>query len=111
MNKKEEALLQNFPKYNDNLKQQLKSDNEYAQMWLDSLLEDYSETKDVNDLLYNLKPLIESKYTICEFAKLIGIHRITLYKIFSRKMIPSIEILHKIFLGLGYDLKLTAQKV
>ncbi|DAA97990.1 MAG: helix-turn-helix transcriptional regulator [Acinetobacter sp.] len=111
MNKKEEALLQNFPKYNDNLKQQLKSDNEYAQMWLDSLLEDYSETKDVNDLVYNLKPLIESKYTICEFAKLIGIHRITLYKIFSRKMIPSIEILHKIFLGLGYDLKLTAQKV
>ena len=108
MNKKEEALLQNFPKYNDNLKQQLKSDNEYAQMWL---LEDYSETKDVNDLVYNLKPLIESKYTICEFAKLIGIHRITLYKIFSRKMIPSIEILHKIFLGLGYDLKLTAQKV
>ena len=65
MNKKEEALLQNFPKYNDNLKQQLKSDNEYAQMWLDSLLEDYSETKDVNDLVYNLKPLIESKYTIC----------------------------------------------
>ena len=111
MNKKEEALLQNFPKYNDNLKQQLKSDNEYAQMWLDSLVEDYSETKDVNDLVYNLKPLIESKYTICEFAKLIGIHRITLYKIFSRKMIPSIEILHKIFLGLGYDLKLTAQKV
>ena len=111
MNKKEEALLQNFPKHNDNLKQQLKSDNEYAQMWLDSLLEDYAETKDVNDLVYNLKPLIESKYTICEFAKLIGIHRITLYKIFSRKMIPSIEILHKIFLGLGYDLKLTAQKV
>ena len=111
MNKKEEALLQNFPKYNDNLKQQLKSDNEYAIRNLDSLLEDYSETKDVNDLVYNLKPLIESKYTICEFAKLIGIHRITLYKIFSRKMIPSIEILHKIFLGLGYDLKLTAQKV
>ena len=111
MNKKEEALIQHFPKYNHNLKQQLKSDNEYAQMWLDSLLEDYSETKDVNDLVYNLKPLIESKYTICEFAKLIGIHRITLYKIFSRKMIPSIEILHKIFLGLGYDLKLTAQKV
>lgn len=111
MNKKEETLLQNFPKHNDNLMQQLKSDNEYAQMWLDSLLEDYSETKDVNDLIYNLKPLIESKYTICEFAKLIGIHRITLYKIFSRKMTPSIEILHKIFLGLGYDLKLTAQKV
>ena len=111
MNKKEETLLQNFPKHQDFLKQQLKDDCEYAQMWLNSLLDDYAETKDVNDLIYNLKPLIEAKHTICEFAKLIGIHRITLYKIFSRKMIPSIEILHKIFLGLGYDLKLTAQKV
>ncbi len=111
MNKKEQTLLNSFPKHNDNLKEQLKNDNEYAQMWLDSLLEDYSETKDVNDLIYNLKPLIEAKYTICEFAKLIGIHRITLYKIFSRKMVPSIEMLHKIFLGLGYDLKISAQKI
>ena len=110
MNKKEEALLQNFPKHNDNLKEQLKNDNEYAQMWLDSILEDYSATKDVNELIYNLKPLIEAQYTICEFANLIGIHRITLYKIFSRKMIPSIEILHKIFSGLGYDLKLYVKK-
>ena len=111
MNKKEETLLQSFPKHNDNLKEQLKNDSEYAQMWLESLLEDYSRTKDVNDLIYNLKPLIEANYTICDFAKLIGIHRITLYKIFSRKMIPSISILHKIISGLGYDLKLSAQKL
>ena len=111
MNKQEQTLLNSFPKHNDNLKEQLKNDTKYDQMWLESLLEDYSETKDVNDLIYNLKPLIEAKYTICEFAKLIGIHRITLYKIFSRKMVPSIEILHKIFLGLGYDLKISAQKV
>lgn len=111
MNKKESTLLSNFPKHKDNLKIQLKNDSEYAKMWLDSLLEDYSETKDVNDLIYNLKPLIEANYTICEFANLVGIHRITLYKIFSKKMIPSIEILHKIFLGLGYDLKLSAEKI
>jgi len=74
-------------------------------------LEDYSENKDVNELIYNLRPLIESKYTICEFAKLIGIHRITLYKIFSNKMVPSIDILHKVFAGLGYDLKISALKV
>ena len=110
MKKKEQILLQNFPKHQDNLKEQLKNDSEYAQMWLDSLLDDYSTTKDVNELIYNLKPLIEANYTICDFAKLIGINRITLYKIFSRKMIPSIEILHKIFAGLGYDLKISAQK-
>lgn len=111
MNKKEETLLQNFPKHKDNLKQQLKNDSEYAKMWIDSLLDDYSQNKDVNDLVYNLKPLIEAKYTICDFAKLIGIHRITLYKIFSNKMTPSIEILNKIFSGLGYNLKLSVQKL
>lgn len=111
MNKKEEALLENFPKHNDYLKQQLHNDPEYAQMWLNSILDDYSENKDVNELVYNLKPLIEANYTICEFANLIGIHRITLYKIFAKKMIPSIEILHKIFAGLGYNLQISAQKI
>lgn len=111
MNKKEKTLLENLPKHKNYLKQQLREDIEYAQMWLNSILEDYSETKDVNELVYNLKPLIEANYTICEFANLIGIHRITLYKIFSKKMVPSIEILHKIFEGLGYNLHISAQKV
>ena len=48
MNKKQETLLKSFPKHSDNLKQQLKDDNEYAQMWLGSILDDYSETKDIN---------------------------------------------------------------
>ncbi len=107
MNQKEKTLLQNFPKHQEYLKEQLLNDNEYAKMWVNSLLEDYSQDKDINDLIYNLKPLIETKYSICEFAQLIGIHRITLYKIFAKKMIPSIEILHKIFQGLGYNLKLS----
>ena len=111
MNSKEENLIQSFPTYQDNLKKQLKEDSEYAQMWLNGILEDYTKTKDVNELVYNLKPLIEAKYTICDFAKLIGIHRVTLYKIFSNKTTPSIETLHKIFTGLGYNLKLSAQKI
>ncbi len=108
---KQTILLESLPKHQDYFKQQLKEDSEYAQMWLDGILEDYSKTKDVNELVYNLKPLIESKYTICEFAKIIGIHRITLYKIFARKMIPSIEVLHKIFMGLGYDMTLSVSKI
>lgn len=108
---KSNYLYRKLPKHQDYFKQQLKEDSEYAQMWLDGILEDYSKTKDVNELVYNLKPLIESKYTICEFAKIIGIHRITLYKIFARKMIPSIEVLHKIFMGLGYDMTLSVSKI
>lgn len=111
MTNKKEVLLNVFPKHQDIFKQQLREDKEYAAMWLDSILQDYTDTKDVNELVYNLKPLIEANYTVCEFAKLIGIHRITLYKIFSRKMVPSIEILHKIFSGLGYELKLSVNKL
>ena len=111
MANKKETLLSTFPKHQGSFKQQLKEDKEYASMWLESILQDYSDTKDVNELVYSLKPLIEANYTICEFAKFIGIHRITLYKIFSRKMTPSIEILHKIFLGLGYELKLSVSKL
>lgn len=102
MNKK---LIESFPKFDEHLKEQLK-DSRYAKMWVESLLEEYSQTKDINTLLYDLKPLIESSYTICAFAEKIGVHRITLYKIFSRKMLPSLEILNKIFSGLGYNLSL-----
>lgn len=97
--------IENLPKFDEHLKQQLK-DPAYAKMWVDSLLEEYSQTKDINTLLYDLKPLIETSYTICAFAEEIGVHRITLYKIFSRKMLPSLDILNKIFNGLGYNLSL-----
>lgn len=103
MNKK--AINENFPKFDEHLKSRLK-DPVYAKLWVESLLEEYSQTKDINTLLYDLKPLIETSYTICAFAEKIGVHRITLYKIFSRKMLPSLEILNKIFNGLGYNLAL-----
>ncbi len=94
-----------FPKFDEHLKDRLK-DSVYAKLWVESLLEEYSQTKDINTLIYDLKPLIETSYTICGFAKKIGVHRITLYKIFSRKMLPSLEILNKMFSGLGYNLLL-----
>lgn len=98
-------IIEKFPKFDEHLKVQLK-DPVYAKLWVESLLEEYSKTKDINTLLYDLKPLIESSYSICAFAEKIGVHRITLYKIFSRKMVPSFEILNKIFCGLGYNLSL-----
>jgi len=109
--KKQLETLTGFPSFDDHLKENLKNDPEYADMWLNDTIAQYSETKDLNDLIYSLKPLIEANYTICDFAKKIGIHRVTLYKIFSRKIVPSIEVLNKIFGGLGYDLCLTAQRI
>ena len=61
MNKIEQKLLQNFPRHQDYLKQQLHDDPEYAQMWLDSLLEDYSESKDINDLIDVIPIKIDEK--------------------------------------------------
>ena len=106
--KNKEKLLNTFPDFEQDLKTRLK-DEQYAQLWLKSAIEDYSIDKDINALVINLKPLIEAKYTICGFSKLIGIHRITLYKIFSNKIIPSITILTKIFNGLGYELTIDAK--
>jgi DNA-binding phage protein len=111
MSKKQIELLATFPTFDEDLKEHLKNDPEYADMWLNDTIAQYSETKDLNDLIYSLKPLIEANYTICDFAKKVGVHRVTLYKIFSRKIVPSIEVLNKIFGGLGYHLHLTAQRI
>ena len=109
--KKEKSLLDSFPKHKDYFLKQMREDSEYAQMWFNAALTEYRETQDVADLVFNLKPMIEANYTICDFAKKIGINRVTLYKIFSSKMVPSIEVLNKIFNGLGYELLLQAKKV
>ena len=55
-NKKEENLLNKFPRHKEFFKEQLKADSEYAKMWLESILQDYTDTKDVNELIYNLMP-------------------------------------------------------
>lgn len=109
--KKEKGIISKYPNASEHLLEQLRNDSEYAQMWLGSLVDDYCVDNDMNELIYNLRPLIEAKYTICDFAKLIEINRVTLYKIFSRKIKPSLDVLRKIFSGLGYELELRAKKV
>ena len=109
MNKKEQKLLNTFPKFEEHLESSLQ-DSEFAKTWLDEALAEYSTNQDINELIISLKPLIEANYTICDFAQKIGLHRITLYKIFSRKMVPSIEVLNKIFNGLGFELLLNVKK-
>ncbi len=106
MNSKEQDLLNTFPKFDDFLNAELQ-DNEMRTIWVNDALKEYSDTKDVNQLVLRLKPLIEKDYTICEFAKKTGIHRVTLYKIFSYKIIPSVDVLNKIFSALGYNLTLS----
>ncbi len=99
-------LINTFPLFDDFLKSEL-NDEELRRAWIDNALKEYSQTKDVNQLVLCLKPLIEKDYTICEFAKLTGIHRVTLYKIFSYKIIPSVDVLNRIFSTLGYSLTLS----
>jgi DNA-binding phage protein len=105
MNKSAKKLINTYPNHYDIVKEQLK-DPVFAREWIKGLLEDYSQTHDVNELIIDLKPLIEARYSICEFAQLCGVHRMTLYKTFSRKIIPSIDVLNKIFKTLGYNLTL-----
>ena len=102
-NNKQNLLLNTFPDFDDFLHSELQ-DDELRTIWVNDALKEYSDTKDVNQLVLRLKPLIEKDYTICEFAKKTGIHRVTLYKIFSYKIVPSVDILNKIFSALGYNL-------
>ena len=81
-NNKQNLLLNTFPDFDDFLHSELQ-DDELRTIWVNDALKEYSDTKDVNQLVLRLKPLIEKDYTICEFAKKTGIHRVTLYKIFS----------------------------
>jgi len=110
MNKKEKSLINTLPKFSEHLKDELKNP-QYAQEWVKSILKDYEETKDLNELVYNLKPLIEANYTIGDFAAKIGVNRVSLYKIFSNKTKPSIDMLSKIFTGLGFELKFDIRKI
>ena len=105
-NNKQNLLLNTFPDFDDFFFFLLQ-DDELRTIWVNDALKEYSDTKDVNQLVLRLKPLIEKDYTICEFAKKTGIHRVTLYKIFSYKIVPSVDILNKIFSALGYNLTLS----
>ena len=107
-NNKQNLLLNTFPDFDDFLHSELQ-DDELRTIWVNDALKEYSDTKDVNQLVLRLKPLIEKDYTICEFAKKTGIHRVTLYKIFSYKIVPSVDILNKIFSALGYNLTLSIE--
>jgi DNA-binding phage protein len=110
MNKQKNTLLDSFPSHYDIVKEQLQ-DVDFAREWLEDAINEYCRTKNINELIVDLKPLIEAKYSICEFAKICGLHRLTLYKIFARKIIPSVETLNKIFTGLGYELALQFRKI
>jgi DNA-binding phage protein len=110
LSKKQKALLDSFPSHLDLVKEQLQ-DIEFAREWLEVTLKEYSQTKNIKELIMSLKPLIEAQYSICEFAEICGIHRLTLYRIFSRKSVPSLETLNKIFSGLGYELALQFRKL
>lgn len=110
MNKKEKKLLDSFTNFDEILLDDLQNP-EFAQEYFNSILNDYIRNKKTVDFLQCLKPLIEAKENISEFARKTGISRAYLYKIFKNKVNPEFETLEKIFKGLGFELSITVKKV
>jgi DNA-binding phage protein len=110
MNERQRALLDSFPSHHDLVLEHLQ-DIEFAKMWLKSSIKEYRKSKNMNELLIDLSPLIESKYEISEFAKLCSINKTTLSKILSRKLTPNLDHLDKIFKALGYKMTLHIKEI
>lgn len=95
-------LIDTFSNFNDYLLNDLK-DPEIAQGYLQEILTEYNNDKDINLFLHCLKPLIKSQGTIAKFAEKSGINRTYLYKIFNHKVEPEFHTLAKILDNLGFE--------
>lgn len=107
MTKKE--LINTFPSFDEQLKEDLK-DIEYAKVFLEESFKQYLEDGNKKAFLACLKPLIQSKGTISEFAEKTSFNRTYLYKIFNNTINPDFDTLSGILNALGFEFSITIKK-
>ena len=107
MNKK--SLIDTFTNFDDYLLDDLK-DLEIAQGYLQEILNQYYNDKDIDLFLHCLKPLIKSQGSVAKFAEKTGINRTYLYKIFNHKVKPEFHTLVNILDKLGFEFTIKAKK-
>lgn len=103
-------LLDTFTNFNDYLIEDLK-DPEIAQRYLQEILNEYYNDKDIDLFLHCLKPLIQSRGSVAKFAEKAGINRTYLYKIFNHKVKPEFHTLVNILDKLGFEFTVKTKKV
>jgi len=102
-------LIDTFTNFNDYLTEDLK-DPEQAQVYLQEILNEYYNDKDIDNFLHCLKPLIKSHGSVAKFAEKTGINRTYLYKIFNNKVKPEFHTLVNILENLGFEFTVKVKK-
>jgi len=103
------ALIDTFTNFNDYLIEDLKNP-ETAQAYLQEILNEYYNDKDIDLFLHCLKPLIKAHGSVAKFAEKAGINRTYLYKIFNHKVKPEFHTLVNILDKLGFEFTVKAKK-
>ena len=106
MNKKDPKTLTRF---DDFLAERLK-DTQYAEGYLEVILEEYQEDNDLNAFLHCLKPLIKAQGSISAFAEKAKINRSHLYKIFNNQVKPEFNTITNILNNLGFEIAIKPAK-
>jgi probable addiction module antidote protein len=102
-------LLETFTDFDDYLIQDLK-DSESAQNYLQEILTEYYNDKNIDLFLHCLKPLIKAQGSISRFSEKTGINRTYLYKIFNNKVKPEFHTLVNILENLGFQFTVKSKK-
>jgi len=102
-------LIDTFTNFDDDLQQELRNP-EIAQAYLQEILSEYYNDKDVDLFLHCLKPLIKAQGTVAKFSEKTGINRTYLYKIFNHKVKPEFHTLVNILDKLGFEFTIKTKK-
>ena len=106
---KELIKSNNIVSFDDYIIESFKSDSEFAKMCLEDELKEYLNTGEPYFLKNTLKQCLKS-FGLCNFERVSGISRKTLYNIIGGKHKPKLENILKIIKFLGYEINLTPIK-
>lgn len=94
------------------IKAQLKDNIELKEEYIKQVVFDFLNGEEsIEETIMSLKPIIELNGSIESFAKIIKIHKTTLYRILKNEINPQLPTFKKIIEGLGYKLEWNLKKV
>ena len=102
-------LIDTFTNFDDDLQKELKNP-EIAQEYLQEILSEYYNDKDIDMFLHCLKSLVKAHGTVAKFSEKTGINRTYLYKIFNHKVKPEFHTLVNILDKLGFEFTVKTKK-
>jgi len=89
----------------------LQNDTELQKEYIRNLLQEYITDNNATALLESLKPLIQLRGTITDFAKKTGINRTYFYKLFKNEITPEFSTIVLIVKNLGFELNIDLKNI